>query len=134
MDKHSFEIQQESLLGQQRVEKLRGLKEEVNIAKADADIKQYHAVQSRVKVAIASTESNTENIRLNQSRASQRLEQLKLQGQNQDIAHGTRSHSLRQTVLDTQFQGLQTDLSTAKKMLQNRRELLDAQGLGGRDA
>jgi hypothetical protein len=129
MDKHSFEVQQELLNGQIRVEKLRGLKSEVDIAKSDADVKQHHSSQSKVKVQIALTESTTEGIRLNQVKAGQRLEQLKLAVANQDVAQGTRKNSLRQSVLDVEYNALETDLSTAKAMLQQRKDLLKAQGV-----
>jgi hypothetical protein len=129
MDKHTFEVQQELLNGQIRVEKLRGLASEVDIAKQDANVKQHHASQARTKVQIALTESTTEGIRLNQSKGSQWLEQLKLAVANQDIAQGTRKNSLRQSVLDVEYHALETDLSTAKTMLQQRRDLLKAQGI-----
>lgn len=132
MDKHSFEIQQELLNGQIRVEKLRALKSDVDIEKENANSKQHQVSKARVRTQISLTEATTEGIRLNQSKASQRLEQLKLATANQDIAQGTRKNALRQSVLDVEYQGLETDLTTAKTMLQQRRDLLNAQGIGGK--
>lgn len=129
MDKHSFEVEQERLQGQIRVEKIRGMQQDVEISKSDADIKRYDVAKARTKVTIASVDAVTETFKLSQARAAQRMENLKLTGQEIDINHEFRKSQVKQKVLDAQFQGLETDLSTAKKMLEQRRQLLRQQGV-----
>lgn len=128
MDKHQYEVKAEALNGQIRQEKIRGLQFDVNAEKSNADGKKFNAAIAKTKASIVEVHSVTETVHLAQARTEQRMARLKLTSVEQDTNHQARLNVTKQSVMDTQFAGLTTDLSTAKKMLEQRKELLKQQG------
>lgn len=128
MNKHQYEQQAEKLDGQIRVEMIRGKQHEVTKAKHEADAKESGAKLAGVKTQIARQSVITESHRLTQARTSTKLEQLRSIQSDQDVKQLSRENPLRQKALDMKYEGLQTDVSTAKKLLDNRKQYLSMKG------
>lgn len=128
MNKHEFETKKEALEGQIRVENIKGLTHDVTRAKHDVLAKEAQAKQAGVKAQIASQNVLTEQHRLTQARHETNVQKLTAEQKDQDVRQLIRENPLRQKVLDTKFEGLQTDADTAKKILNDRKAYLKQLG------
>lgn len=128
MNKHTYEQQAEKLDGQIRIEMIRGKQHEVTKAKHEADAKESVAKLAGVKTQIARQSVLTETHRLTQARTSTKLEQLRSIQGDQDVKQLARENPLRQKALDMKYEGMQTDVTTARKILDNRKQMHGLRG------
>lgn len=129
MTEHEYQLQAEKVSGDIRTEKIKQLQH-------DRDSEKERTAQSLQQV---STEKQKTLI----SREDTKIEQLKVQGRrkdavllrhtntrkNIDAGHAAKENPLYQKTLDLKYQNLEVGYSEAKKMLDNRREILKQQGL-----
>ena len=128
MNKQQYEVKSEQLDGQIRIEMIRGKQHEVTKAKHEADAKESTAKLAGVKTQIARQSVITENHRLTQARSQTKVEQLKTVQGEQDVKQLARENPLRQKALDMKYEGMQTDVTTARKILDNRKQLHNLRG------
>ena len=136
MTEHQYQIQEEKLRSTIRTEKIKQM--EYNV----------QSEQERTKQAMHST--NTEKQKTLEAREDINIARLKVEGKRKDSVllkhHNTRKNldanyqnkenALYGKTLDLKYQDLETGYDAAKKMLDNRREVLTQQGLlntGARD-
>lgn len=129
MTEHQYQIQSEALKSQIRIEK-------VNQLQFDVQAERQVSEQSRIGVQIATQKTNEVQQDLTIAR-------LKVEGKrkdavilghantrkNQDANHANRENTLYGKTLDLKYQNLETGYDEAKKILDNRREMLKQQGL-----
>lgn len=128
MNQHEYNTKLESLESQIRVENIRGKQHDVTKAKFDANAKEAQAKQSGVKAQIASQHVLTEQHHLTQARHETKSAKLTAEQKDQDVRQLIRENPLRQKALDIKYEGLTTDVGTARKILDNRKAHLKQLG------
>ena len=131
MTEHEFQMQTESHKALIRIEKVNQLKNDVLSEKQTTE-------QSRLGVQISTQKTNEVQQDLTIARLkveSKRKDTVLLQHgntrKNLDANHANRENSLYGKTLDLKYQNLESGYEEAKKMLDNRREMLQKQGLIG---
>lgn len=129
MTEHEYQLQAEKVTSDIRSEKIKQLKH-------DRDSEKERTAQSLQQV---STEKQKTLI----AKEDTKIEQLKVQGRRKDAVllrhtntrknidanHQAKENPLYQKTLDLKYQNLEVGYSEAKKMLDDRREILKQQGL-----
>lgn len=128
MNKHQYDTQMETLEAQIRVENVRGKQHDVSKAKFDASTKEAQAKQAGVKYQIAGQNVITEQHRLTQAKNESKIQHLTAVQKQQDFNQLNRENPLRQKVLDMKYESLQTDVDTARKVLNDRKSYLKQLG------
>lgn len=124
MDKFTYETKMEALEGEIRVHNVRGKEQDVLKASHDANTKMHNAKKAEVTSKIAAQGILTEQQKFIGATHDTKIAMFQNVPKAQDINQLTRENPLRQKTLDIKFEALQTDVSTARKLLDQRKAFL----------
>lgn len=129
MTEHQYQLQTEALKAQIRIEK-------VNQLTFDVQAERQMTEQSRLGVQIATQKTNEvqQDLTIARLKVEGKRKDAVIQGhtnnrKNLDANHANRENTLYGKTLDLKYQNLETGYDEAKKILENRREMLKQQGL-----
>lgn len=137
MTEHEYQIKEEKLKSSIRGEKIKQLEYEMQSEQERTKQAMYGANGEKQKTLEAREDINIARLKVEGKRRDAVLLKHANTRKNLDANHQNKENALYGKTLDLKYEDLQTGYDAAKKMLDNRRELLTQQGLinsGARDA
>lgn len=129
MTEHEFQLQSEKITGDIRIEKIKQLKHNWDSEKERTSQALQRVSTEKQKTLISKEDTKIEQLKVQGRRKDAVLLRHSNTRKNIDASHQAKENPLYQKTLDLKYQNLEVGYSEAKKMLDNRREILKQQGL-----
>jgi hypothetical protein len=129
MTEHEYQVKEEKLKSSVRTEKIKQM--EYDVQSEQERTKQAMQVTNteKQKTLEAKEDTNISRLKVESKRKDAVLLKHQNTRKNIDANYQNKENSIYDKILDLKYQDLETGYDAAKKMLDNRRELLTQQGL-----
>lgn len=129
MTEHDFQLKEEKLKSQIRQERVKQLELDVNSEK-ERTKQANHVLNTQKQKTLETVEdTNIARLKVEGKRKDTVLLKHGISRKNIDANYQNRENQLYQKTLDLKYEDLETGFDAAKQLLQNRRELLNQQGV-----